>query len=89
MPEVRPPGDLYLPSAAAPAAWGRCWGLTYESRQRRNYKAGRSFLPGCSLGALAHWETWSARERRAEAAALCAAVLRASILIPGRHGWPS
>jgi hypothetical protein len=38
-------------------------------RQERNYKAGRSFLPGHSLGDMSHWLTWSARERRAEAAA--------------------
>jgi hypothetical protein len=60
---------IYVPTAETPAACRRCWGLTYESRQERNYKAGRSFLAGYSLGDLSHWQTWSARERRAEAAA--------------------
>ena len=60
---------LYVPREDTGAACRRCWGLTYESRQQRNYKSGPSFLPGYSIGNLAHWLTWSARERRAEDAA--------------------
>ena len=60
---------LYVPRVDLGGACRRCWGLTYESRQERNYKGRPSFLPGHSLGDLAHWLTWSAREARAEASA--------------------
>ena len=33
---------IYVPGESFPARCRRCWGLSYESRQRRNYKAGRS-----------------------------------------------
>ena len=49
-------------------------GLTYESR-RENYKPAPSFLPGATLGQMAQLLTWSAREKRAEAAAERYAVL--------------
>lgn len=65
---ARPATRLYVPCADTGAGCRRCWGLTYESRQQRNYKHSGGFL-GLSHGSLAHWLTWSARERRAAAAA--------------------
>jgi len=59
---------LYVPCENSGAACRRCWGLTYASR-RENYKSAPSFLPWYSLGDMAHWLTWSARERRAAASA--------------------
>jgi hypothetical protein len=53
---------IYVPAANLWPACRQCWGLTYESRQRRNYR-------GNSAYSLAHWLTLSAREDRAAAAA--------------------
>lgn len=58
---------IYVPTADAWAACRRCWGLTYESRQLRNYRGSLSSV--WSQRTLAHWSTLSARERRAVAAA--------------------
>ena len=38
----RPATRLYVPTEDTRPACRRCWGLTYESRQRRTYRAGRS-----------------------------------------------
>lgn len=65
---TRPATRLYVPCEDTGAACRRCWGLTYESRQERNYKAGRSFL-GMALGSVAHSLTDTARTLRAEASA--------------------
>jgi hypothetical protein len=57
---------IYVPTAESWAACRRCWGLTYESRQHRNYKSD-SFARKVGLDSLARWYTAGARERRAEA----------------------
>jgi hypothetical protein len=61
---------IYVPKLLAGAACRRCWGLTYESRQQRNYKAGSSRW-GVILSPLpyAMCRAEDAREARAEAAA--------------------
>jgi hypothetical protein len=53
---------IYLPTPEAWPACRRCWGLTYESRQLRNYH-------GDSSWAWAGWAAFHARENRAVAAA--------------------
>jgi hypothetical protein len=53
---------IYVPAANLWPACRQCWGLTYESRQRRSYKGNGAY-------SLAHWLTLSAREDRASAAA--------------------
>jgi hypothetical protein len=58
----RPATRIYFPRADSWAACRRCWGLTYESRQRRSYR-------GSGVYSLAHWLTLSAREDRAAASA--------------------
>jgi hypothetical protein len=47
----------------------RCWGLTYESRQERSYKAsgGRRNPPSMSHRELSRWYTDGARKQRAAA----------------------
>jgi hypothetical protein len=67
----RPATRIYVPAEDAEAACRRCWGLTYESRQERNYKAGRSPLAaiGISPIGLAYSLAETARVLRAEAAA--------------------
>jgi len=65
MPATR----LYVPTEGAGAACRRCWGLTYESRQERNYKPRGSFLGFMTLRMSAQLCTLTSRERRAEAAA--------------------
>jgi hypothetical protein len=59
---------LYVPRVDMGAACRRCWGLTYESRQERNYKPRGSILGFLTLQMSAHWYTLTAREGRAEAA---------------------
>jgi hypothetical protein len=62
---------LYMPLAHSWAACRRCWGLTYESRQRANYRdCGRFAGLGLTSRSAAQWQTLSERERRAEAAAV-------------------
>jgi hypothetical protein len=61
---------VYLPTSASPAGCRRCWGLTYLSRQRRNYKDGEprwSYDGLWSYREMAYDETRSARGRRVEA----------------------
>jgi len=61
---------IYLPTAATVAACRRCWGLTYTSRQRFNYKRSRSLARVTGLGLLStrEWITLVARTRRADEA---------------------
>jgi hypothetical protein len=57
---------MYVPAADAGAACRRCWGLTYESQQRRTYRAG----PGLFSPLTYAWcRADDAREARAAAAA--------------------
>ena len=67
----RPATRIYVPTEDARPACRRCWGLTYESRQERNYKPGHSYLAylGLSPLNLAHSLAHTARVTRAEAAA--------------------
>jgi hypothetical protein len=70
LPEMWPPRTrIYLPTANSPPACRGCWGLTYESRQRRNYRARGGLLGAIDLviGSLAQWQTLSDRKRRGEA----------------------
>jgi hypothetical protein len=61
---------IYVPTEDASPACRRCWGLTYESRQRRNYKdVGRFAALGFTARTLAYSQTLAERERRAAAAA--------------------
>jgi hypothetical protein len=61
---------LYMPTASSWLACRRCWGLTYESRQRANYKdVGRFSALGLTCRSLAKSQTISERERRSAAAA--------------------
>jgi hypothetical protein len=61
---------IYVPTADSWPGCRRCWGLTYESRQRRNYKdTGRFSALGLTLRDEAETETWDERQRRADAAA--------------------
>jgi hypothetical protein len=61
---------IYVPTAESWAACRQCWGLTYESRQQRNYKGGGMFAyAGITSRAVAECTTLSDRERRAEASA--------------------
>jgi hypothetical protein len=61
---------VYVPTEHAFAACRRCWGLTYESRQERSYKPGRSRW-GLILSPLAYalCRANDARQARAAAAA--------------------
>ena len=61
---------IYQPCANTGLACRRCWGLTYESRQQRNYKAGNSRW-GMILSPLTYamCRAEDARQARAEAAA--------------------
>jgi hypothetical protein len=60
---------MYVPRSAAPALCRLCWGLTYESRQHRNYKdSGLFAFVGLTLRWFAQSETLRQRECRAEAA---------------------
>ena len=47
---------IYVPTSEAWAACRRCWGLTYESRQERNYKSGRPW-GGTSFSLAARGES--------------------------------
>ena len=61
---------LYVPHEDAEAACRRCWGLTYESRQRRSYRASRSrYGPLLSPRMYALIRADDARQARAAAAA--------------------
>ncbi len=56
---------IYVPIETSWPACRRCWGLTYESRQRENYKdSGRFSGLGLTLRSLAESQTYSRRERR-------------------------
>ena len=61
---------IYLPSEDSGLACRRCWGLSYESRQQRNYRAGSSPW-GVILSPLTYamCRAEDARQARAEAAA--------------------
>lgn len=64
---------VYLPNVNTGLACRRCWGLTYESRQQRNYRAGsrsRGVL-GIILSPLAYamCRAEDSRRERAQAAA--------------------
>lgn len=59
----------WFKAAAAAPACRRCWGLTYESRQERNYKRSRvAFLANAGMDrrGLATWYTENDREERRE-----------------------
>lgn len=60
---------IYVPAANLRPACRRCWGLTYESRQHRNYKDRGTFLAhlGFTHRTDAHFQTLGARARRTEA----------------------
>jgi hypothetical protein len=61
---------IYLPYSTDSPACRQCYGLTYESRQRRNYKL-RGGLSGAfdrTFGSVAVWQTFHEREQRARAA---------------------
>jgi hypothetical protein len=60
---------LYVPREDALPACRRCWGLTYESRQQRNYKDLGAIGPGLTCRVCARTLTYSARLGRAVAAA--------------------
>lgn len=62
---------IYFPTADSSPGCRRCWGLTYESRQHRNYKDGGYWMGylGVSSRSFAHLQTDEARQRRAAAAA--------------------
>ena len=61
---------IYIPAVDAPAACRRCRGLTYQSRQRENYRdVGVFSALGWTSRTLAKRQTEIARERRAQAAA--------------------
>jgi hypothetical protein len=61
---------VYVPTSNCGAACRRCWGLTYESRQERTYRLGRSRW-GVFFSPLmyARCRADDARQARAEAAA--------------------
>lgn len=61
---------LYLPTAKAWLACRRCWGLSYTSRQHRNYKPGRDWWARIGLDPRmsAAIQALGVSERRAEAA---------------------
>ena len=62
---------LYLPDPDTFLACRRCWGLTYESQTKRNYKEARpgglSAQLGVSPRSIAHDQTMAERERQAAA----------------------
>jgi hypothetical protein len=61
---------LYVPTATSWAACRRCWGLTYQSRTKNNYKGGGGGLLAylwASHRFMAQMQTASERERRREA----------------------
>jgi hypothetical protein len=60
---------MYVPTADSWPACRRCWGLTYESRQRGNYKDTGS-LPalGFTARSVAESQTLHERDRRAQEA---------------------
>jgi hypothetical protein len=60
---------MYVVTTATPAMCRLCWGLTYESRQHRNYKdVGLFAVAGLTLRWFAASETLRERQVRAEAA---------------------
>jgi hypothetical protein len=60
---------MYVVTSAAPAMCRLCWGLTYSSRQHRNYKEGGLFaFAGLTLRWFAASETLRERQCRAAAA---------------------
>ena len=60
---------IYVPTTEAPPRCRRCWGLSYESRQHRNYKDGGPFAAlGFTLRSFAESETLRDRQVRARAA---------------------
>lgn len=66
---------LYAPLEASPLACRRCWGLTYDSRTRQNYKdsqwgrgsSAKAF--GTTQRDWAHQATWDARRASRDARA--------------------
>jgi len=62
---------IYVPRKDTDGACRRCWGLTYESRQRRTYRAGSLSRYGGLFSALSYaaCRAAAAREERAEASA--------------------
>ena len=57
---------IYSPAWCGAAGLTVCWGLTYHSRQHRDYRnTGRFAAIGFRLRSAAHCETWHERERRA------------------------
>jgi len=60
---------IYVPTEQARAACRRCWGLTYESRQERTYRLGRSWWGRLlGVGSYAMSRAQAARRGRAKAA---------------------
>jgi hypothetical protein len=58
---------LYVPREDSWLACRRCWGLTYESRQQRNYKhRGPAWFPLLTMSDRAKMMTEEERERRRE-----------------------
>lgn len=82
---------IYLPTGQAAAACRRCWGLSYTSRQERNYKAGRSHTWGVLLSPLTYamCRAEDACQARAEAAASRYAERRAILTRSGRSALPT
>lgn len=80
---------LYLPREDSWLACRRCWGLTYESRQHRNYKDRctrlGALLGGVTMRQLAYLDAERAREERHEASSQpsCAATIATEA---HRHG---
>jgi hypothetical protein len=58
---------LYFPLPDSPLACRRCWGLTYASRQHRNYTDRGPLWAGFSHRDSAYVQTEEARERNYEA----------------------
>ena len=78
---------IYIPGENFPARCRRCFGLTYESRQERNDKVGRSRTWGVLFSPLTYamCRAEDAREARAEASSKRYAERR-EILKRGRRG---
>ena len=81
---------IYVPRKDVGGACRRCWGLTYESRQRRTYRAGSLARYGGLFSALSYAMCRSAvaREERVDGAAKRRAERQAILCGRGRHRPP-